>query len=180
TLSTAAPTQLKWLRCCSPASWCGRRPSASTGATRRDELPLRLHQGGADKVQAFGQQDCQTFAEVFAWMPLATLIDDRILVAHGGISTSWTWSLLRQARPAQIPVGLRPPGNDGEKVDYLEWRQVLDLLWSDPKPQAGCRQHVSEAAACYFGPDVTESFLRKNKLTLLSVATDAHECSRML
>uniref|UniRef100_A0A1I8G9V3 Serine/threonine-protein phosphatase with EF-hands n=1 Tax=Macrostomum lignano TaxID=282301 RepID=A0A1I8G9V3_9PLAT len=115
------------------------------------------------------------FAEVFAWMPLATLIDDRILVAHGGISDKLDLELLRRLDRHRYLSALRPPGNDGEKVDYLEWRQVLDLLWSDPKPQAGCRPNTFRGGGCYFGPDVTESFLRKNKLTLL---VRSHECKQ--
>ena len=37
---------------------------------------------------------------------------------------------------------LRPPisENEGGKkaVNVEKWRQILDVLWSDPKPQNGC------------------------------------------
>uniref|UniRef100_A0A1I8JRK6 EF-hand domain-containing protein n=1 Tax=Macrostomum lignano TaxID=282301 RepID=A0A1I8JRK6_9PLAT len=114
--------------------------SASTGGNHEDHV---MNCATASSRRHSAQQDCQLFAEVFAWMPLATTGTDTCR-------------------------RLRPPGNDGEKVDYLEWRQVLDLLWSDPKPQAGCRPQHVQRRRLLLRPDVTESFLRKNKLTLLS------------
>lgn len=51
--------------------------------------------------------------------------------------------------------------------------QVFDILWSDPQHNEGCQPNGLRGAGTYFGPDVTHSFLQKNKLVFL---VRSHEC----
>lgn len=51
--------------------------------------------------------------------------------------------------------------------------QVFDLLWSDPQHNEGCQPNGLRGAGTYFGPDVTQKFLRKYKLVFL---VRSHEC----
>lgn len=55
----------------------------------------------------------------------------------------------------------------------LEWRQILDLLWSDPKKGDGCEPNNYRGGGCYWGPDITNEILEKHKWTLL---IRSHEC----
>lgn len=50
---------------------------------------------------------------------------------------------------------------------------MLDLLWSDPQPTCGKVFNKHRGGGCCFGPDVTDSVLRKHKLDLL---IRSHEC----
>lgn len=55
----------------------------------------------------------------------------------------------------------------------LTFGQVFDILWSDPQHNEGCQPNGLRGAGTYFGPDVTQKFLRKYKLVFL---VRSHEC----
>ncbi|XP_013389540.1 serine/threonine-protein phosphatase with EF-hands 2 isoform X2 [Lingula anatina] len=140
-----------------------------------------------NKYKDHGTKVFTLFEEVFSWLPLATMIDKKIFVVHGGISDNTTlFSLETLDRHKYISV-LKPPyqieggnseANDSGKPkmsEIIEWKQVLDILWSDPKTQLGCSPNSFRGGGCYFGADVTDKFLRSNNLKLI---IRSHECKR--
>ncbi|CAH2091935.1 unnamed protein product [Euphydryas editha] len=53
------------------------------------------------------------------------------------------------------------------------YEDVFDILWSDPQSIGGCVANALRGAGTYFGPDVTATFLSKNKLSFI---VRSHEC----
>lgn len=56
---------------------------------------------------------------------------------------------------------------------FHSYLQIVDLLWSDPRPQPGCIHNGYRGGGCFFGPEVTQSFLQRHQLQLL---VRSHQC----
>ncbi|XP_068521573.1 serine/threonine-protein phosphatase 5 [Anas acuta] len=90
------------------------------------------------------------FSEVFEWLPLAQCINGKVLIMHGGLFSE-DGVTLDDIR--KIERNRQPPDSG----------PMCDLLWSDPQPQNG-RSVSKRGLSCQFGPDVTKSFLERNRL----------------
>lgn len=121
------------------------------------------------------------FDQIFAYLPLASLIDSRIYVVHGGISDKTSLEELARIRRDKYVSILKPPilDEDGQLVknitkgDLLEWRQVLDALWSDPKPTPGVEANLMRGGGCLWGADVSQGICKKYGFSLI---IRSHEC----
>nr|CAD7460299.1 unnamed protein product [Timema tahoe] len=115
---------------------------------------------------------------VYRWLPLGTVVNNKVLVVHGGISNITDLEWVRSLDRHKYVSLLRPPVTESsapgaELIDKMEWKQVFDILWSDPQGIEGCVANTLRGAGTYFGPDVTEQFLKKHKLLYL---VRSHEC----
>uniref|UniRef100_A0A8C5LTW6 Serine/threonine-protein phosphatase with EF-hands n=1 Tax=Leptobrachium leishanense TaxID=445787 RepID=A0A8C5LTW6_9ANUR len=237
------------------------------------------------KYKVHGKKILKMLQSVFSWLPLATIIDQKVLVTHGGISSTTDLDLLSTIERHKFASTLRPrkkkekhksnelpqekckngentlsvdesvipqrsgsfsyssspsllpmykgkrsasspttitmvkkeisvrvrqavdeelekcrrqvglietyaesdspvsvSDSDSESGDIQEYdpdneerKQIVDILWSDPMPQDGCKSNTIRGGGCYFGPDVTEKFLKKHGLRLL---IRSHECKQ--
>ncbi|KAL2099690.1 hypothetical protein ACEWY4_004084 [Coilia grayii] len=226
------------------------------------------------KYRLHGKKILKLLQKIFSWMPLATVIDNKILIVHGGISDTTDLNIIakmdrhryvsslkppKQRRPlpkskatsdhdidveeaeegardnidggaerrrvssltnsspsaglqramvqrrslqtlddelqerrrqAGLNVGSphREPANhqsfcsdaDAElteavEADAEEWKQIVDLLWSDPMTVDGCMPNEVRGGGCYWGPDVTEEVLNRHHMQLL---IRSHECKQ--
>uniref|UniRef100_A0A1B6DP80 Serine/threonine-protein phosphatase with EF-hands n=1 Tax=Clastoptera arizonana TaxID=38151 RepID=A0A1B6DP80_9HEMI len=115
---------------------------------------------------------------VYRWLPLGTVVNNKVLIVHGGISDITDLEWLRNLDRSKYVSLLRPPVTEGaaatgETIDKLEWKQVFDILWSDPQGCEGCVPNTLRGAGTYFGPDITEKFLEKHNLLFI---IRSHEC----
>ncbi|XP_045134039.1 serine/threonine-protein phosphatase with EF-hands 2-like isoform X2 [Portunus trituberculatus] len=142
-----------------------------------------------------GPRILRLLEEVYRWLPLATVIDHKVMVVHGGISLDTDLRSLATADRSKYTSVLRAPAGGLAEDEYsleeevegesdacrevrllsatYEWKQVLDLLWSDPHTHPGCRPNSFRGGGSYFGPDVTKEFLDRHGLVLL---IRSHEC----
>nr|XP_046241369.1 serine/threonine-protein phosphatase with EF-hands 2 [Scatophagus argus] len=217
------------------------------------------------KYKMHGKRILKLLQKIFSWLPLATVIDQKVLVLHGGISDVTDLSILAKLDRHNYVSALRPPKkrhqssagtsidsdmdedvwsnskifqrrtsltypkplgtrdsfqnrslqdfsdrirvNVGEDLEIHrrkqsifnlnrsekdttpstsseslnsdsvkdEWKQILDLLWSDPMTQDGCTPNEVRGGGCYWGPDVTEDFLNRHNLQLI---IRSHECKQ--
>ncbi|XP_067834735.1 serine/threonine-protein phosphatase with EF-hands 2 [Heptranchias perlo] len=232
------------------------------------------------KYKVHGRRILKLIQSVFSWLPLATVIDEKVLIIHGGISETTDLDFLGKIDRHKYVTTMKPPkrkriewnkqvsdqeqyfsGNkkqcvnkpcqipqknsvsdvfnlpthtyksqmrkssgtvfvkkkeitktvrrsveeelekcrrqvgfsnayDGSKMslsmldsdaneildsDNHEWKQIVDILWSDPMNQEGCISNTVRGGGCYFGPDVTKKILQKHNLQLL---IRSHECKQ--
>lgn len=105
----------------------------------------------------------QRLNELFNWLPLAAVIEERVLCCHGGIGRSI--SSIEQIEALQRPLGME----DGGIV-------LMDLLWSDPTTSdavEGVQPSPRGPGLVTFGPDRVLEFCRANGLQMI---VRAHEC----
>jgi serine/threonine-protein phosphatase PP1 catalytic subunit len=107
----------------------------------------------------------KTFVDVFNWLPIAALVDNKILCMHGGLSPELTNvnQIDSIERPQKIPeAGL-----------------MTDLLWSDPEKGISGWRDNDRGISYVFGEDVVQEFLAKTGLDLVcrahQVVEDGYE-----
>ncbi|KAF4099066.1 hypothetical protein G5714_021096 [Onychostoma macrolepis] len=207
------------------------------------------------KYQVHGKMILKLLQKIFSWLPLATVIDQKVLILHGGISDKTDLNVIAKLDRHRFVSALRPlkrkgasamlkeaalsadgdeefsagrrrvqslshgtplrlrqelprhsvhseSGRTGRSVeeelrerrrlaglslssdsdpaevletDADEWKQIVDVLWSDPMSQNGCVPNKVRGGGCYWGPDVTQEVLDRHKLQLL---IRSHECKQ--
>ncbi|CAL1388946.1 unnamed protein product [Linum trigynum] len=103
------------------------------------------------------------FNQLFNYLPLAALIEKKIICMHGGIGRSI--SSVEQIEKLERPITM----DAGSII-------LMDLLWSDPTENdsiEGLRPNARGPGLVTFGPDRVSDFCKKNKLQLI---IRAHEC----
>ena len=107
-------------------------------------------------VRKYGSANVwKLFTDLFDYLPLTALVENRIFSLHGGLSPSIdTLDHVRQLdRVQEVP-------HEGP---------MCDLLWSDPDERSGWG--ISPRGAGFtFGQDVSEQFCFKNNLNLVARA----------
>ncbi|KAF3782331.1 Serine/threonine-protein phosphatase [Nymphaea thermarum] len=101
----------------------------------------------------------------FNCLPVAALIEEKILCMHGGLSPEL--QNLSQINSIERPT------------DVPDFGLLCDLLWSDPNPDIQGWGASDRGVSCSFGAEVVAEFLKKNDLDLVcrahQVVEDGYE-----
>lgn len=118
-------------------------------------------------IERMGERDgiwaWHRFNVLFNWLPLAALIEQRIICMHGGIGRSINFV-------SQIESLRRPLTMDAGSI------VLMDLLWSDPTENdsvEGLHPNARGPGLVTFGPDRVLAFCKNNDLQMI---VRAHEC----
>ncbi|GMH12251.1 hypothetical protein Nepgr_014092 [Nepenthes gracilis] len=107
----------------------------------------------------------KTFTDCFNCLPVAAVIDDKILCMHGGLSPDLT--------------SLDPIKNIPRPTDVPECGLLCDLLWSDPSRDVRGWGMNDRGVSFTFGADRVAEFLMKNDMDLVcrahQVVEDGYE-----
>ncbi|KFV78403.1 Serine/threonine-protein phosphatase with EF-hands 1, partial [Struthio camelus australis] len=152
------------------------------------------------KYKVHGKIILHLLRDVFSWLPLATIVDSKVLILHGGISDTTDLDFLnlfernrvrdhiyvellllslknlavQMLRCLQHPK-LQPAFCSQSSPALVCYLQTLDILWSDPRSQRGCTPNKCRGGGCYFGPDITAKVFERYNLKLL---IRSHECKQ--
>jgi serine/threonine-protein phosphatase PP1 catalytic subunit len=107
----------------------------------------------------------RSFTDLFNWLPVAAIIDEKILCMHGGLSPDLKnlQNITDISRPTDIPdTGL-----------------LCDLLWSDPDKDCVEYDENDRGVSVIFGEKIVQDFNKKNDLDLIirahQVVDDGYE-----
>ena len=94
----------------------------------------------------------EAFIKLFYSLPLAHVINNKILIIHGGLFSS-------------DDITLNDIRNINRFIEVPVEGIMCELLWSDPTIIPG-RRPSNRGVGILFGPDVANNFLKKNNLNL--------------
>ncbi|CRH01263.1 protein phosphatase containing kelch-like domains, putative [Plasmodium relictum] len=134
----------------------------------QEECKRRLKEDIMDKASCWAQIN-----QVFEWLPIGAIVEEKILCIHGGIGKS----IHKISDISQ----LRRPLIVSQVPQNLNEQKVTDLLWSDPTDNDSVlgtipndiRDPDGTGHIVKFGPDRVHKFLEDNDLQLI---IRAHEC----
>lgn len=132
-----------------------------------EECNTRLNEDPGEPESVFNRIN-----ELFDWLPLAAIIEDKIVCLHGGIGS--TLACLEQIEAIQRPLEVI------HEVSTPEQQLVVDILWSDPTDndqELGIQPNFirdpnGTGNIVKFGPDRVKQFLENNGM---SIILRAHE-----
>ena len=116
--------------------------------------------------EVFGADVWTAYDNMFNVLPLAAVVNKRILCVHGGIGRLETIDQIRNiARPIKVD-------HDPSRGDQV----LMDILWSDPAEsdaELGISENKARRVSVVFGADKVTDFCTRNNI---DVIVRAHQC----
>jgi len=108
-------------------------------------------------VTQYSSIEFELFVATFKYLPLVTIINNNVVVLHGGIPPYSNFDIR-----TMTDLDFIDPNESNE--DYAETFDYI--LWSDPGKSNGCYPN-RRGAGIEWGPDHTANFLRANNFSLI-------------
>ncbi len=107
---------------------------------------------------------------MFNWLPVAALIDEKILCMHGGLSPEL--SDIKQITALPRPTDVPDQGKGINLLNITIYFNIFagllcDLLWSDPEKTANGFVDNERGVSYVFSEKIVEDFNRNNDLDLI-------------
>jgi serine/threonine-protein phosphatase PP1 catalytic subunit len=118
--------------------------------------------------EMYGGEIWEYFNEVFDYLPLAAIINNKVFAVHGGLSP--------KLESVEIINSIKRPircDSVSEKDRTEIYSIILDLLWSDPVKAIANFVPSSRGNGSCFGSVAAKNFLKKNNLETI---IRAHQC----
>lgn len=106
----------------------------------------------------------EKFARLFAKLPLASVLDKKVFIVHGGLGRCPPASFMRLLRSCRVRGAEVPASTPGASASDLAF---ADAMWADPQEQLGISPNPRGTNLVMFGPDITNKFLSENGFGLL-------------
>ena len=103
----------------------------------------------------------ELFNEVFSYLPLVAVVNDKIFCVHGGISPKI--KTLREIKAIPMPF-----------KGFDVFPPVADLVWSDPSDKTQLFEKNIRGTGYIYGTQAISNFLQTNNLKLM---IRAHQCT---
>jgi Ca2+-binding EF-hand superfamily protein/diadenosine tetraphosphatase ApaH/serine/threonine PP2A family protein phosphatase len=130
-----------------------------------EEVLNKYEDSAPDYDTGRGRRMYELLSTVFDCLPLCHLVEKKIFVVHGGLSSHRGITL---AHLKNIKRKREPPLHGTNFEDKL----IEDMLWSDPRNINGT-QASERGAGIEFGQEVTNNFCAVNSVALI---IRSHEC----
>jgi serine/threonine-protein phosphatase with EF-hand domain len=117
--------------------------------------------------------------ELFKNLPFATIVSNssqkqRFFIVHGGINDELDLKKIQKLDRKLFTSICRPSSFDDDSLEKHCYKDVVDLLWSDPQTKSkGVAFNKTRNIGKLFGSNVTNKFLDENNFTNL---IRSHEC----
>ena len=110
-------------------------------------------------IQNYSIDVWRKFSDVFNYLPIAAIVEDKIFCVHGGISPHL--QSLEDIKTIQRPLEVPEEG------------LICDLLWSDPNPDVNDWEDNERGTSYCFGLEQVDQFERKFDFDLICRAHQA-------
>jgi len=112
-------------------------------------------------LEKFDAELYEAVSESFLWLPFCSMINQKVLVVHGGIPAGTT---LKDLKGLSTELGKPIPSH--KNLDTANQRLVENLLWSDPEPTVKT-ERTNRGAGVLFTAETTRRFLKESKLEVI-------------